>query len=536
MKYKVTILFTSIIAIIFVLLFSTRTLSHDTEILGVKVYSGEKIEKAISGRVEKREVYHYPVLFNGNNLPYDWQTNTLYIPQNMEEDSFQGKLEAEYGELLFSDEIVRCYSKQPFTDEYTTGTEQIQGKYDSKISRNDYISENVQFSMYLVWDNCYIQYNVIFTGMPIISLTYDNYDPELMSWNGAMTLTDPYHKKNEFISGTCEYHLRGDSTSHLDKKSYEINLNEKQSLVGMRTDDDWALIALLGDNGFVHNKLAYDVWNDISDTNEIPYDNTVNSEFVEVFYDNTYAGLYLLCEKIDRKQCKLDDGDYLFRLDEMKSESETSPDYEKQYYYQIKWPKEYTEEDYSVINDFEQLFFSKEGIDYEKALNTVNIENITDINLYSMLICGVDNWDANCLYIAPKRDNYRICEVMWDMNETFGDDEWFNYRQEYETSPDMMIPYVKKIYDADKKYMSSIMYKRWKKLRSTVISEDSLTDKAKEMETYIAGSGAILRETNKWNQYMNLDWRYSNLYEFINNRINYLDKFWENEYTTYNQQ
>ena len=535
MRYRISILLISVITIIIVIaVIDKSAFTHDIDMLGVKVYSSGKIDKAISCRVENKEVYHYPIFYNGNNLPYDWQTNTLYIPQDINKDEFQGTLESEYGELFFSDEVSVDCSSKIYTDEFDGNLVKRQEKYDTSVSKQEYIACNTTFNLYLIWDNCFIKYNVIFTGTPVVSLTYDNYDAELMSWNGQMTLTDPYHKKNEYVSQQCEYHLRGDSTSHMDKKSYELNLAEKESLIGLRTDDDWALIALLGDNGFVHNKLAYDLWNDISKTNEIPYDNTVNSEFVEVFYDNTYAGLYLLCEKIDRKQCKLGDNDYLFRLDEMKAEVDTDPNYEKQYDYQIKWPKNYTEEDFEIINTFERIFFSKSGFDLEEALNTVNVENITDMNLYSMLICGVDNWDANCLYIAPKSDDYKISEVMWDMNETFGDDEWFEFREDYITSSDMMIPYVKKIYDADLKEMSSRMYKRWNKLRGMAIDKDELIKTIKDMELYLADSGAMSRETEKWNLYMKPEWRYENLYNFIEKRIDYLDDFWEKEYAKYN--
>lgn len=530
MKRKSIIVLFLISLIILFISINEKTFTRDVELLGVKVSSRIEIDVNLIGKTENTEIFHYPIQFNGNILPYDWQTNTLYIPQNMEDSEFKGDLSSEYGNLLFSDEVILDRSEKIYTDTFDGEHKEEIVEYVESIGKNEYIADNAVFKMYLIWDNNYAQYNVIFTGMPTISLTYDDYNSELMSWNGNMTLIDPYHKKNEFVSQGCEFHLRGDSTSHADKKSYELNLEDKVSLVGMRTDDDWALVAMLGDNGYVHNKLAYDLWNDISATNEVLYDNTVDCDFVEVFYDNTYAGLYLLCEKIDRKQCKLGNNDYLFRLDEIRFEDNTLPEYEKQFDFVIKWPKDYTEADYNIIRNFEKAFYTKDTFDLEEALSIVNMDNITDMNLYSMLICGVDNWDANCFYIAPKKDDFKISEVMWDMNETFGDDEWFEYREEYITSPDMMIPYVKKIYDAGKLHMSSTMNKRWTKLRKTVISKEALKQKTKDMESYLQDSGALTRETSKWYCYMNPEWRYSNIYDFIDGRIDYLDAFWEEEY------
>ena len=534
MKYRFSILFVSIFSIIMAFLFFEGTFAQDTKLLGVKVSSREEIDKRIEGKVLKSDVYHYPIYYNDNNLPYDWQTNTIYIPQDMDEDLFTGNLTALYGDIVFSDEVEIDCSNRIYTDEFSGDKVFRKEIFNFKTGKDEYIRNNAEFKLFLVWDNYYAEYNVVFTGLPVINLTYSEYNPELMSWNGNMTLIDPYHKKNEYISNDCEYHLRGDSTSHADKKSYEINLSDKKSLVGMRTDDDWALIAMLGDNGFVHNKLAYELWNEISATNDVPYDNTVDCEFVEVFYDNTYVGLYLLCEKVDRKQCKLGEGDYLYRLDELKSEDNTLPEYEKQFDFRIKWPKDYSAEDYNIINDFEYLFYSKDGFNLEKAYETVNLDNIIDMNIYSMLICGVDNWDANCFFIAPKSDNYKISEVMWDMNETFGDNEWFDYTVEYETSPDMMIPYVKKIYDADTAKMSTYMYKRWKELRRNVIDQEEIKDRIKNMEDYLYDSGAMKRESDKWQCYLKPEWRYDNIYGFIDNRIEYLDEYFESEYERVN--
>lgn len=530
MKYRFSILFVSIIFIITAFLFYEGTFAQDTVLLGVKVSSREEIDKRIEGKTLKTDVYHYPIYFNDNNLPYDWQTNTIYIPQNMNNVSFKGNLTTQNGELIFSDIVEADYSELIFTDEYTGEKNYKTGTYNGKTGASEYIKNNALFKLFLVCDDYYVEYNVIFTGMPVISLTYDDYNSERISWNGNMTLFDPYHKKNEYVSDECEYHIRGGSTIAADKKSYELNLTSKTSLLGMRTDDDWALIAMIGDNGFVHNKLAYELWNDISATNGVPYDNTVDCEYVEVFYDNTYVGLYLLCEKIDRKQCKLGEDDYLFRQVIIKPEEETSIEYDKQFEFEIKWPKDYTADDYIIIEDFEYLFYSKNGFDLEKAYEIIDIENAIDINLYSMLACCIDNWDKNCFYIAPISRGYKISEVMWDMNETFGDNDSFEYVQEFEKSPDMMIPYVKKMYDADTKKMSSYMYARWKELRRNVIDKEEIKDKIKDMEEYLYNSGAITRESDKWICYLKPEWRYDNIYGFIDNRIEYLDYFFESEY------
>ena len=507
------------------------------------------------GKIEVTDVYHFPISYDGHLLPYDWQTNTLYIPQSIKNDAFTGELQSEYGTLIFADCVEITDYPKLYTDDFNDivrmtmstdedGNEEEVAEVDaSELPEKTYrigevdkitsVSNNGLYKLYLIWDDSFAWYNVIFTGMPTISLTYDSYDSENMSWTGNMEMIDPYHKGKEYYEGSCTFHLRGDSTSHLNKKSYTLKLDEKERILGLREDDDWALVAELGDNGYVHNKLAYDLWNDISATNNTAVDETVDSEFVEVFYDNTYAGVYNLCERIDKKQCNLKQEDYLYRLDETMFEIDTDPSMIEQHIYQIKWPKEFTDADYYIINRFENTFYSKEDIDYENAKSLLNMDNVIDMNLYSMLICGVDNWGSNCYYIATKRDDYKISEVMWDMNESFGDNEWFNFTEEYITSEDMMIPYVERLYDANPKEMSEALYNRWKELRKDVIKKKKLNDRVDDMKSYLYDSGALTRESSKWARYLKLDWRYENLNRFIDERIDFLDNYYEAEYNKY---
>lgn len=49
------------------------------------------------------------------------------------------------------------------------------------------------------------------------------------------------------------------------------------------------------------------------------------------------------------------------------------------------------------------------------------------------------------------------------------------------------------------------------------------------MEEYLYNSGAITRESDKRLCYLKPEWRYDNIYGFIDNRIEYLDYFFESK-------
>ena len=518
-KSKVVLLIVSIVAMILVLYFGSITPDPKKEVLNVQVCQQSVINTMTVGKPVADGVYHFPLLFDGNMLPYDWQTNTLYIPQNMNETGFNGEITSDYGELYFSDNVTFPFSG-------------ILLNVSDMPSKNECIRDNAVFELYLINEACYMKYNVVFTGLPAISLTYDNYNDDELSWTGTMELIDPYHKENSFVVSDCSYRVRGNSTLAYDKKSYNLTLADKKQLCGLRNDEDWALVAGIGDNGYIHNKLSYDLWNKISKTNKTRVDDTVNSEFVEVFYDYNYIGLYNLSEKVDKKTCNLKDGDYLYRLEEKMLEE--VPDMTERHVYSIKWPKNTTIEDYFVINNFEKAVYSIEGVDYNYAKSLLNMDNIVDTRIYSNLICAIDNWNKNAFFIAPKADNYRISEIMWDMNETFGDDDAYLFDGSFITSTDMDIPYIKRLYEADPQDMSRITYKRWKKLRGGIIKKKKIKNMAKDMYDTLCNSGAMNRECRKWPELIRPEWTIDNVYNFIDGRIDFLDDYFKEEYEKYN--
>ncbi|WP_062532738.1 CotH kinase family protein [Jeotgalibaca dankookensis] len=102
--------------------------------------------------------------------------------------------------------------------------------------------------------------------------------------------------------------IRGQSSLTYDKKQYTIRLvdedNEKnpQTLLGMKKHDKWVLNGMYSDKSLIRNYLAYKIGRDTMEYSP-------DTRFVEVYFkdgtsespsENTYMGVYLLTEKIER--------------------------------------------------------------------------------------------------------------------------------------------------------------------------------------------------------------------------------------------
>lgn len=91
------------------------------------------------------------------------------------------------------------------------------------------------------------------------------------------------------------------SWTDMPKKSYKIEFVQKQSLLGMPKDRDWALIANYADKTLMKNYLAYHL------SAELGAFYAPRCEFVELYLNKEYLGVYLLTEtiKISKKRIKL---------------------------------------------------------------------------------------------------------------------------------------------------------------------------------------------------------------------------------------
>ena len=85
---------------------------------------------------------------------------------------------------------------------------------------------------------------------------------------------------------------RGNNTwEAFEKKPYSIKLTQEADLLGMGAAQKWILLANADDASHLRNKIVYD----FADTVGLSY--SPDSDWVDLYLNGEYAGLYLLCER-----------------------------------------------------------------------------------------------------------------------------------------------------------------------------------------------------------------------------------------------
>lgn len=143
----------------------------------------------------------------------------------------------------------------------------------------------------------------IMRGEEIPSLYLSSYDPEKgREWVDTS-------KKNEatgsmklvaadghviYDGALTQIKPRGNSTfAHYPKKAYQIKLDKKTDLLGTgEKGKTWVLLANYGDATLLHDKFMKDLSADLG------MDFAITSDWVNLYYDGEYRGVYLLSEKV----------------------------------------------------------------------------------------------------------------------------------------------------------------------------------------------------------------------------------------------
>ncbi|MBQ4553072.1 MAG: CotH kinase family protein [Clostridia bacterium] len=94
--------------------------------------------------------------------------------------------------------------------------------------------------------------------------------------------------------------VRGNNSFYPYKKSFHIRLNDGYNMLGMGSSKTWLLIANYVDNSQIRNAITFDM----AFACGLPY--TAEYRFVDVFVNTVYYGTYLLAEKVQISDSRVD--------------------------------------------------------------------------------------------------------------------------------------------------------------------------------------------------------------------------------------
>lgn len=156
---------------------------------------------------------------------------------------------------------------------------------------------------------------IVFSCLPLVQIFSNTTIGNVYNLT-RLAVTEP-NKTDTAEVFLSDIKTRGAYSSGLPKKAYAIKLKSSDaetsfnySFLGLRSDNNWILDAMYIDPARMRNRVSTDLWNEFSTrpyyaASEPAMVNGTRGNFVEVFLNDSYNGLYCMTEKVDRKQLKL---------------------------------------------------------------------------------------------------------------------------------------------------------------------------------------------------------------------------------------
>ena len=342
---------------------------------------------------------------------------------------------------------------------------------------------------------------------------------------------------------------RGFFTNMLPKKSYRVEFwsdstgenKSDVSLLNMRNDDDWNLLAMFNEPMKINNKTCFELWEQIDTLYyqdiESKAVNGSHLEFIELFLNKKYQGIYALEEPVDRKQLKLkktkdsningelykgvDRGASIFiALPSYNNNSETWSGFE------FKYPDEFI--DWANIYDFVDFVMNIDDDTFYKNIEKrFYLKNAVNYFIFINLLRATDNEGKN-IFIAKYNQDGPYFYVPWDLDGTFGT-IWNGMRENVTNDIVTNGFYNRLLRDKRKNGFCELLTKRWNELRQFIFQKDYLVGLLKNNFYYLDSNGIFEREAIAWKYFYYFDktyWDYAN--SWIESRLAYLDEVFNN--------
>lgn len=401
--------------------------------------------------------------------------------------------------------------------------------------------------------------NLTCTFLPIVELSAAAVSQKPFR-PGTLCLHDPSAAADSTYAAHLRY--RGASALGFSKKSLAVKLvSEKgeklnRSLLGLRTDNYWILDAMAVDHARMRNRVAMDLWMDMSTP---PYYDSrgkrartgVRGRAVEVFFNGRYHGVYHLTERIDRKQLALaktegaDVHGLLYKSAQWSTwtllgfnrytqapAGVNPPGYDNAGSMWNSWESEYPEPDADgKCTDWKPLWkalalcaTASDAEFCERVGQVFDLPVVADYWLFCELLHAVDNSGKNMYWaVGDAQKSSMLTPVPWDLDGTFGR-SWDGHRSDVRAANNYRRYLLQhghqnvlfeRLYKLNPDGWNERLAERYHILRHSHFDVEKLMARFEHYHRLMQLSGADRRECGRWDDSGGIRLRFSEELSFI---------------------
>lgn len=382
-----------------------------------------------------------------------------------------------------------------------------------------------------------------FTKLPLVSITTTNtiIDEPKVAANFV------YADDTQVVTSDVGIELRGGSSQAFPKKTYDLEFwtdpsgadTEKYQFGDMREDDDWILDGIYNEPLRLRAHFSHKLWLDIHtpyyQADEPEAKSGADVEYVEVFLNGSYNGLYNLSEQVDKKQLKLKsfkDGEIRGELYKGEAWGPTTQFSALTTYdnsirewggYEYKLPDDDDVTDWSNLSDFTDFAVNSSNVDFTTNVwDRFKESNYEDYFIFLNLLRATDNFGKNA-YLAKYTTGEPYLYVPWDLDGVLG--TLFDGTNQNITNDILSNHFMRRVTDLDPSDHQASISQRWWDLRAGVLSDASLIGGITDLYTDLSETKVYERESIVYSNYSYGQGDLDYMTTWLENRLAYLDGY-----------
>ena len=247
-------------------------------------------------------------------------------------------------------------------------------------------------------------------------------------YKGSVNVTGCDNKKDNISQDGIEFKGRGNTSWNMPKKPYQIKLNKKANFLGIGDSKEkkWVLIANYQDPTLAKNKII----NDLCVQSGLA--TCPNSSYADLYVNGDYVGNYLVTDKIEIKENRVNLTDEKGLLLELDNAYYAEEDYYFQSksgnFYSVK--EEVSEDNDEVVSEAMNSFMdainalenelSSSNPSWRKVSSMIDVDSFVTYYLVNEFAVNTDSYASSC-YLYKDGDNDVIhMGPTWDYDAAFG--------------------------------------------------------------------------------------------------------------------
>ena len=384
-------------------------------------------------------------------------------------------------------------------------------------------------------------------GFAVLEITLNGFHEEDIHRSAWLPISYRLRWDGREIENTAQIKGRGNYTWEQAKRPYAIKCDKKTNWFGFGAAKDWVLLANFTDQTHLRNYLAYSL------AAKMRFRFTPQTAFAQVFINGRYNGIYLVTEKVEIDDERLDisitGGDVLIELDNNYGWNEPvtfaspfgnlyvfkDPDEEKQKQKLEEAGGEGVTFSRAISNAQSHIKRFEDAVTTDRDLDTVfkymDRDSLIDWLIFNELVKNDDTVFNSSIYLYNKMGDKLYMGPVWDYDLAMGGIDRFNnvYTDglQFLDNPWDRPNWFVKLLNRDD--FNGLVKERWSEIYASGILGDWVAELDRMAKILPA---AVQYDVKKWDNAGVFVLRESynegiqNLRDFVTGRIEWLNSVW----------